>query len=233
VTLLGAFRLTAAGRELRLPAGAQRLVALIAVRGRIGRSRLAGTLWPDVPEPRALASLRTAIWRVNREVSDLVECAGGQVALAAAVEVDVRTLVAQSIELLQKGPLGDLRFATDLPDHDMLPDWDDPWLTEERERLRQLRLHVLEAIADHFADGGYYGLAVDIALCTLRADALRESAHRTLVRAHLAEGNINEARRAYLACERILRRELGIEPSAAMRGLLHQYPCLCCTASQG
>ncbi|MGW0994230.1 bacterial transcriptional activator domain-containing protein [Streptomyces sp. NPDC002523] len=52
------------------------------------------------------------------------------------------------------------------------------------------------------------------------SDVLRESAHRALLRAHLAEGNLAEARRAYRACEEIFERELGVIPSPATTALL-------------
>ena len=91
---------------------------------------------------------------------------------------------------------------------ELLPDWDDPWVEGERERLRQLRLHMLEAVADRFTATGQFGLAIEVAFRVLQADALRESAHRALIRAHLAEGNIVEARRAYSVCEQLLHREL-------------------------
>ena len=77
VTLLGGFQLALTGHDIRLPVGAQRLVALLALRGQVGRSRLAGTLWPDTPENRALASLRTGIWRVNQAAQDLVTATAG------------------------------------------------------------------------------------------------------------------------------------------------------------
>jgi DNA-binding SARP family transcriptional activator len=91
---------------------------------------------------------------------------------------------------------------------ELLPDWDDPWVEGERERLRQLRLHMLEAVADRFTATGQFGLAIEVAFRVLQADALRESAHRALIRAHVAEGNIVEARRAYSVCEQLLHREL-------------------------
>jgi hypothetical protein len=64
--LPGGFRFSCGGQSLELPVGPQRVVAVAALRGRLSRSRLAGTVWPETTEHRALASLRTAIWRVNR-----------------------------------------------------------------------------------------------------------------------------------------------------------------------
>lgn len=228
VTLLDGFRLTLDGCDVRLPVGAQRLVALLALRGQVGRGRLAGTLWPDTTERHALGSLRTGIWRVSQAAPDLVITMAGQVGLDARAQVDVWDLVQQSVEILQGGKLAVFPIAIGTSEGDLLPDWGDTWLVDERERLRQMRLHLLEAVADHFAHRGQFGLAIEVALSALRADVLRESAHRALIRIHLAEGNLNEARRAYTACEQLLSQELGIAPTTAMTSLLSRFSSSSC-----
>jgi DNA-binding SARP family transcriptional activator len=63
--LLGGFRLTVDGRTRRVSPSGQRLLALLALRGPHPRSYAAGTLWGDVSESRALARLRTAVWRLG------------------------------------------------------------------------------------------------------------------------------------------------------------------------
>src|SRR4051794_1138180 len=74
--LLGGFACESSGSTVSLPFGMQRLVAFIALRGPSHRCEVAGSLWPDVPEPRALASLRTGVWRVNTLVHGLLEVHG-------------------------------------------------------------------------------------------------------------------------------------------------------------
>lgn len=220
VALLGGFRLAVGGREVRLSVGTQRLVALLALRGQVSRSRLAGTLWPDTLEHRALASLRTGIWRVNQAAPGLVVITATQVDLNARTRVDVRVLVKWAIEIMQGGDFDAFTIFAGVPAGELLPGWEDAWLIDERERLHQMRLHLLEKVAERFADTGHFGLAVEVAMSVLRADVLRESAHRTLIGIHLAEGNVDQARRAYAACKQLLWRELGVAPSAAMTGLL-------------
>ncbi|MFZ3493208.1 AfsR/SARP family transcriptional regulator [Streptomyces sp. 5.8] len=224
ITLSGGFRLLLEDREVELPGGAQRLVALLALRGRISRSSLAGTLWPDTDEHRALARLRTAIWRVNQAVPHLVASVGSQIDLSAHAEVDVRDQIDRSMDVLRGTAADPGLWAESVPPGDLLPDWQDEWLIDDRERLRQLRLHVLEGIAGQLCEKGHFGLAIDAALTVLRADVLRESAHRALLRVHLAEGNIAEARRAYQACVEIFERELGVRPSPATSDLLSPRP---------
>ena len=65
--LLGHFRLIHGGRPVRVPAGGQRLLAFLAVAaGPQRREHVAWTLWSDHSDARALASLRTALWRLPR-----------------------------------------------------------------------------------------------------------------------------------------------------------------------
>ena len=90
----------------------------------------------------------------------------------------------------------------------------------ERERLRQIRVHALEELSRRLAVGHRYGHAIDAALAAIAADPLRESAHRRLIEAHLAEGNASEAIRQYETYAELLASQLGIEPSPALRRLV-------------
>jgi DNA-binding SARP family transcriptional activator len=187
---------------------------MLALRGANGRSRLAGSLWPDVAQARAMASLRTAIWRVNQAVPSLILSSAGNLVLDRATDVDVDRLVAVSRTLLTAAATP-TQFETLGAEGggDLLPDWDEDWLDGDRERLRQLRLHVLEAHAERLLEAGAFGLALERALAALCCDPLRESAHRAVIRIHIAEGNFAEARHAYSRCRHILARELAVSPS--------------------
>jgi DNA-binding SARP family transcriptional activator len=107
-----------------------------------------------------------------------------------------------------------------LLDGDLLPGWYDDWVLFERERLRQLRLHALETLALALAAEGRFAAAVEAGLAAIRTEPLRESAHRVVVRVHLAEGNLTEALRQYELCRRLFRAELGLEPSALLTDLV-------------
>jgi DNA-binding SARP family transcriptional activator len=106
---------------------------------------------------------------------------------------------------------------------DLLPGWYDDWVLFERERLRQMRLHSLEKLAGHMAGQGQHAEAVEAALAAVAADPLRESAHRTVVEVHLAEGNVSEALRAFERCRQLMSEELGIEPSPQMQSLIAPF----------
>jgi DNA-binding SARP family transcriptional activator len=83
-----------------------------------------------------------------------------------------------------------------------------------------MRVHALEARAEVLAGQGRYGEALDCALAALATDPLRESAHRCVVKIHLAEGNWSEAHRQFLQYESIAREELGVTPTVLFETLM-------------
>ena len=222
LVLLHGFGVHRDGAPVAFPHGAQRLLAFLALADRPQRrAHVAGVLWPDVREERAAASLRSTLWRIRRTGCPLVSGTRGALHLAAEVEVDVRDATSLGHRLL--GPAdhaADLDAAGRLLDGDLLPDWYDEWVTPERERFRQIRLHALERLAVLFVEAGRVGEAVEAGLAAVAAEPLRESAHRALIRAYLAEGNRVEALRQYEGYRRALRLELGTEPSDEMRTLV-------------
>ncbi|MEV1289114.1 BTAD domain-containing putative transcriptional regulator [Micromonospora sp. NPDC049679] len=221
--LLGGFRLTAGDRELCVPGTGQRLLAILAVRGHMNRLRVAGSLWPDRLESRALASLRTAVWRMQAQVGDvsypLLRCTGSELSLTDDVVVDLHELRRQ-VQGGSTSLLPPVVFRPWVGHSELLPGWDDEWLLVERERVRQMRLHALEQLATRLARQAEFGPALDAALTCMSIDPLRESAHRTLIRIHVEEGNLSEARRAYEACRKLLWEQLGVAPTSETRSLL-------------
>lgn len=103
---------------------------------------------------------------------------------------------------------------------ELLPGWYDDWVIFERERLRQLRLHTLEALAQRLAQQHRFAAALDTALEAIRIEPLRESAHRVVIGIHLAEGNVVEAVRHYRFVRELLLEELGVEPSDQLTTML-------------
>src|SRR5688572_24208060 len=72
--VLESFHLAYDRAPVRLPMSAQRVLAFLALHERpLQRSYVAGSLWLDLPEARAHASLRSALWRLHRCGHSLVE----------------------------------------------------------------------------------------------------------------------------------------------------------------
>jgi DNA-binding SARP family transcriptional activator len=136
--------------------------------------------------------------------------------------VDVHTLTRTALGVVRgcRPPPDAHRPLGLLLGEDLLPGWDEDWVLVERERLRQLRLRALDALAEALVRQGRPALATEAAWASVRAEPLRESAHRAVVSAHLAEGNISEAVRHYHAFRRLLNEELGVESSPRFARML-------------
>ena len=215
--LLNAFEVVAGDTPVALPVGAQRLVAFVALQDRpVQRDYVAGMLWLDTPDARAAANLRSMLWRIQKRARGLIDARGQRLRLEPGVRVDFR--VAE--ELARRELAGHAAAAPAVLAADLLPDWYDDWVLLERERFRQLRLRALEAVCDRQLHAGRIGDALEAGLLSLAGEPLRESAHRALVRVHLAEGNAVEAVRQYRLCRRLLREQLGVEPTRQLRDLV-------------
>ena len=217
LSLLDGFALTAGGRELVVPRAQQRLLALVALRRDTNRNTAVGLLWPEGSEGKALASLRTALWRLQQLPVPTVRVSGDAISLDPALRLDVAELVQMS---RQGG--GDLPTSLLLGPPELLPGWYDEWVLVERERLRQLYLHTVEGFAASCLRADLHGDALEAALAAVRADPLRESPYRLAIEVHLAEGNVAEALSTYQHYRSLLARELGVAPSPMIRGLIHR-----------
>ena len=229
VGLLDGFTLDLQGAgpasSVDLPRAVQRLIAHLSLAGRPARTAIAGKLWPDVTEEHAHGSLRSSLWRVQKVAPGLITASGGTLYLSPDVLVDVHEMTEWARKALDPdSPTDGIRTGDLGLPCELLPGWYDDWVLLERERLRQLRMHALEALAEKYAVAGRYGEAVQAAYAAVRAEPLRESAHRTVIRVHLAEGNIAEAVRAYTSFAAMLADEIGTAPTPQMCRLVDCLP---------
>jgi DNA-binding SARP family transcriptional activator len=206
-----------------VPLPGQRVLAFLAVNDRpVVRAALAERLWSDGTGTHALGSLRSALWRLRRSGVALVGATNGRLELLPNVSVDTRELLSWSRRQLDG--YGAAHDAADLEQirtwGELLPDWYDDWVILERERLREIRARALEALCDRLTAAGRYGWAGEAARAAICDDPLRESAHRCLIRLHLAEGNTAEAIRCYRWFRDLLFERLGVEPSNQMNALV-------------
>jgi len=221
VQLLSGFALVRDGDIVDLPLSVQRLVIFLSLQAHpLHRPHVAGTLWPETTDQRASANLRSALWRLNQLGCPFINATGSSLQIAPGVRVDLRESTARAHQLLRDEgrlleDLDELQFCFDL-----LPDWYDDWLVIERERFHQLRLRALECVCETLTAKGEYARALEAALAAIAAEPLRESAHRALIKVHLAEGNRAEAVRQFRLYRQLLQDELGLSPSLQIIDLL-------------
>ena len=219
--LIGGFELSCDSRLVRLQMSSQRMLAYLALRDReLTRLHVASVLWTDSSEQRACANLRSALWRLRGQAGSVVESDVTHVWLSPIVAVDVREVSCLARRLLeQPGDVDGVGLDYSRLCDELLPDWYDDWVLLERERMCQLCIHALERVAAQATTLGRFDYAIDSALRAIQADPLRESAHRILITAYLAEGNTGAGVRQYHAFRHRVRAELGLEPSPQFRAL--------------
>ncbi|MYH41501.1 MAG: SARP family transcriptional regulator [Chloroflexi bacterium] len=221
LTLLGGFALHQGGEARRVPLGAQRLVALLAVHGGgLHRADAALLLAPHLGSESASRSLRTALSRLNASGPGVVERSGATLRLAARVSVDAREVMRIAAGLA--GRLEEPPGAVDISllTRTLLPGWSEDWVQMERHRLRDRSLLALETHARRLAERGELDAALEAVHAALRADPLRESAALVLIEIHLSQANAGAARSAYLAFRERSVRELDLEPSEELQDLV-------------
>jgi DNA-binding SARP family transcriptional activator len=220
LTLFGGFRLSDRSGPQTVPRAAQRILAFLALGGPRDRRYVANMLWPDGTEAHALGSLRSALWRLGDERTNIVCADDTTLAVHPQLFVDVHQFH-QCATALSDGLTVQLDHAkVTLATPPLLPGWYDDWVLIAEERIRQRRLHALEMLADRYAAMGSFAAALDAAYLAIATEPLRESAHRAVIRIHLAEGNLDEAAKHFDRFVAKLATEVGIPPTQQLRSLV-------------
>ena len=212
---------------IELPAEPQHLIAFLALHGPCPRTQVAGTLWPYLTDQVAAGRLRALLWRLRHRHPDLppvLEVSDVSLRLGSDVVVDVDRFKAAAQLLIRGDDDVDCDAATTVLDSaELLPGWYDDWVLAARERLWHLRLSALDALATKRQSQRRRHEALQAALVATRIEPLHESAHRTIARIHLDDGNIVEAIQHYERFRSMLNRELGLSPSGHFTDLMRPY----------
>jgi DNA-binding SARP family transcriptional activator len=105
---------------------------------------------------------------------------------------------------------------------DLLPGCYDEWILQERDRLSQMYLVVMEKLLCLQEQESDFQGAIRTAQRLLREDPLQEASYRHLMRLYAASGNRAAAVRVYQNCIAALERELAVEPEPATRRVYEQ-----------
>jgi DNA-binding SARP family transcriptional activator len=215
--LLGRFELSSDSCLLRVRPSGERLLAYLAVRSDpVTRQEAAATLWPDCPDVRAAANLRSVLWRLPGNEGGMVRSHARGIALMPGVSIDVDEISGQ---LSENSAISE-HLSISMLRQDVLPDWPELWMVATREWFRQIRLRALEKLCDQHRAAGHLDSAMAAGLAAVACDPLRESAHRRLALMHISEGNLAEALRQYHVYQQLAQSELGLPPSPQFRTLM-------------
>lgn len=212
IGVLGSFTLVHDGATVPLGVDSRRLIAYLAVHPRPQQRRgLAADLWPGLAGPASLRLLDDAVTGVD--LPGLLSGDRNILGLANSVTTDLADAMAL-VRALPDHP-GDEIVDTDLLRADILPGWTAAWIAVERERFRQLRLHAMEVRSSRLTAADRHDDAIAMAQDAVHTAPSRESARRTLIEAHLAQGNIAAAIAEHDSYQELLRSSVGGPVSGA------------------
>ena len=222
VCVVGELRLAVDGEPFQPPTGrpARALLGWLATHpGRHARGLVAAELWPDFRDESARANLRTALSAVR-------ESLGGAAATAVLADRQVVGLadppnvvidLSEFYALLEAGR--PIEAIAALGQGELLPDLDFDWVFRERDRVRERLSSAMATVAAACEASGDRLAAVGWLRRRTDRDPFDEPAHRDLIEALDRAGDRAGAVVVYERLTERLRRELGVAPSAATRGL--------------
>jgi len=222
--------------ETLLPGRQGRLLFALLVLNRhrlVPRSEVVDSLWPNEVTATADSSLSVLMSRLRKAIDPLRIEGRGTVRLIIndGAIIDIETADdaihrAESAVSHRDWPRAwaASQSAMFVARRGFLTGEDAPWIDEVRRRLHELHLRALESYGE--AGLGLGGTEVNAAReasrSLVRLVPLRESGHRLLMRALVAEGNPAEALRAYEQLRTALRDEMGVSPSLATQRLYEE-----------
>jgi DNA-binding SARP family transcriptional activator len=218
IDLFGCVSIRVHGRNLPpLPSrkGAY-LLALLALRHdrEVERTYLAGLLWPDSEQDKALFNLRQTLLRLRQAL-------GSEAWRLAAparhtLRLDVRDAVvdvaAFDDALAQREPDA-LRSAVALYRGPLLEGCDEEWVFSARREREHAFLAALEQLAVHVANEGDYTAAAGYLHQAIAVDPLREGAYRSLMQMYAGAGEHARATYLYRELRLLLHQELNTTPA--------------------
>ena len=195
---------------------------------RIDRDELLIAVYGDDATANHQARLSVLLSKLRRVVG--AELLAGRAQIELVLPADAFVDVEAALEAVHRAEShvakgewaaawGPSSLAFDVTSRPLLPGHDRPWLEDWRRRLEDTRLSGLECLAAASLGIGGPELpqAAHCARQLIEHSPFRETGHLILMEALARSGNVAEALRAYDRLRNMLREELGIAPSPAVR----------------
>ena len=220
VKLLGTFSVEAGGVDRageRLDRAGRVLAWLALNPGMHDRGVVAATLWPDVLDESARASLRSGLWELRRLLGD----DAGEALLATRDHIGLNGAVAVDVlEAHAEAEAGRDGEALAIADAELLPGVAEDWADAARDEHRRFLVDLLGRLAGAAAERGDHGRAIELARRRAALDPLSEELHRQLLRRLADAGDRAAALAEYARMRRALYETLGVAPARATQELV-------------
>jgi len=216
------------------------LLAYLAIEAdrRHTRDKLAGLLWPDMPDQDARSNLRYSLSSLRRTIGDRTVTPPHLIVDRDAIQFNVESdqwvdVVAASKHLaVAQKPVFDAEAGAEaaslyrglflegfsLPDSEAFEEW----LIGKREQLHRQILDTLQRLASFHEHGHDYDQAIVFARRLVELEPWQEEGHRQLMRLLAYSGRRTEALAQFDTLFEVLEKELGVEPEQASSDLYEQ-----------
>ena len=193
------------------------------------REVLVGMFWPDMPEDKAKANLRRALYVIRKALGDRKDCIltqSNQVQFDPHSDVWLDTqafeqALDQTKSATELEKLNHLEQAVGLYHGPLMDGYYDDWLMKEQQRLSDAYLNALEQLGDDQANLGQYEKAIESCQQLIALQPAHESAYRQKMRCHYHLGQQQQALQTYHACKLTLQ-QWDTQVSPVTQGLYEQ-----------
>ena len=186
------------------------------------REKLAALFWGDSPETYARGSLRKALTLLRKHISSellLADRETVQLNPSFPLWVDVNAFEAQAQGLLDASTSQLNQFDALCYPGELLVDFYGNWILSLREHYQTLYLDVLLRGVETARAQSEFQTAIEYAQRILLVDQVNERAYQHLMFCYMTLGERTKALEQYVACQRTLQDELGVEPTRETQSL--------------
>ena len=199
------------------------------LRAPVTKEQALDALWPGDEDPNTLkVRFKNFIYRLRRGIGQEVIVFENDLYRfnsALDFEYDVEAFDANLMRAHAASDLDEklasIKKAVALVRGPYLDDVDAPWLTAERERLRQAFLDALHSMAEMYRQKGQFDEALHACQQMIGFDRFDETAYQLAIQISAARGDRADVARKYEACRQALE-EIGLEPSEETEALYRQ-----------
>ena len=226
IRLLGQFDLRLNGKPVEIPSRpAQSLLAYLALTAGIThrRERLAGLIWPDIPELDARRNLRRALWHIRKAAEGQAPLRADDITVAFDARPDVWVdVLVVSQKFNAEKTVEELIQIVSAYGGELLPGFYDEWVIVERERLQAVFEGRIKLLLDRLVEAHSWDEVIEWGEKWIALSGATEPAYRALMIAYSGRGDLSGVGLAYRRCSETLSRDLGVEPSEETHNLFVQ-----------